>query len=1159
MIKKPKPISRQKKQNKSVPKTIRSPKKVNKRKPVTAMFWQSSLDVVTDAVCFLDIDQRILHCNHAMTEMFGLTQKEIIGKHCWEIVHGTTKPISKCPTTRANKSFARENGEFRKGDKWFNVIVNPIVDKKGKIKGMVHTLQDITERKRTGRILQESENKYRELVENVTEVIFTVDIKGCINYISPAMEHLTGYSTNEVTGTNITEHIIPTDLPKVLASINRILVSGVKESVEYRIKIKNGEIRHVVSSSNVIFKDGQPAGLTGVITDITQRKLAENALKEAELKFRTIFDSASDGILLAEAGSRKFISANKSICKMLGHTKKDILKLNVSDIHPKESLSYVIDQFEKLSRKEIPIARNIPVMKKNKTMFFADVNSSSIVLDGKECLIGMFRDTTQRKRSEDELRESENKYKFLTETMTDIIWIMDLNLRTTYVSPSIQKVLGFSQEERLRQAVYEQLTPDSLSIANKMLEDELALEKQGKIDPQRTQTLILEFYHKDGSTRWLENTINGIRNEQGILTGLHGVSRDITERKRAEEALKERDIVFKKLSANVPGIIYQFMMKPSGTFCIPFSTEAVKDIYGCAPEDIVNDFSPILKVIHNEDTDRFIKSIEYSANNMTHWQCEYRVQVPGKPIRWLLGSSTPEKLPDGSIIWHGFNTDITERKKAEEELLLINKAMEGSSDAIAMSDPQGHHFYQNKAFSDLFEYTNAEELEAAGGASVAFTDKDTAHEVFNSIMSGRSWHGEVEMISKSGRIFPVLVRADAIKDEKGIIIGLIGIHTNITERKHAEQALLESEEKFRLLSDQSLMAIGFIQDGMFKYVNQAYCDITGYTFDEIMKWQPYEFAKVIHPDDHAFVMDQVNKKQSGAQDVITHYQFRGLTKNKETRWLDLYSRTVLYQGVPADLVSFIDITERKEIENNLRESEELFRNLFHYHAAVKLVIDPDTGNIIDANEAAVYYYGWSREQITQMKIQDINTLSPEEVKTAMEKVQTKKRISFEFRHRRADGSVRDVEIFSSKINVQGKDILHTIIHDITERKKAEEALRESESKLKAVIQGSPIPQFVIDKNHKIVYWNKAIEECSGIRAEEIIGTNRHWQAFYSVERPCLADLLLDEKIDLIPEFYQGKYNTAKYMEEGYEATDFFPILGKEGKWLFFSAAPIRDS
>jgi PAS domain S-box-containing protein len=135
-----------------------------------------------------------------------------------------------------------------------------------------------------------------------------------------------------------------------------------------------------------------------------------------------------------------------------------------------------------------------------------------------------------------------------------------------------------------------------------------------------------------------------------------------------------------------------------------------------------------------------------------------------------------------------------------------------------------------------------------------------------------------------------------------------------------------------------------------------------------------------------------------------------------------------------------DITERKQAEEALRESEVLFRKLFEDHSAVKLILDPDTGNIVDANEAAAVFYGWSREQLKQMKIQGINTLPPEEVKKEMEKVRAQKRIYFEFRHRRADGSVRDVGVFSSKIETNKRDLLHSIVYDITDRKQAEKEI-----------------------------------------------------------------------------------------------------------------------
>jgi len=138
--------------------------------------------------------------------------------------------------------------------------------------------------------------------------------------------------------------------------------------------------------------------------------------------------------------------------------------------------------------------------------------------------------------------------------------------------------------------------------------------------------------------------------------------------------------------------------------------------------------------------------------------------------------------------------DITGRKQAEEELLRITKAVESASDAIGMSDPQGHHFYHNRAFTDLFEYATAEELEAVGGGPVAYTDPNVARDVFKQIASGRSWIGEVEMISKSGRKFPVFLRANAIKDDAGSIVGLIGVHSDFTYRKRAEEELVQAKE-----------------------------------------------------------------------------------------------------------------------------------------------------------------------------------------------------------------------------------------------------------------------------------------------------------------------------------------------------------------------------
>lgn len=131
--------------------------------------------------------------------------------------------------------------------------------------------------------------------------------------------------------------------------------------------------------------------------------------------------------------------------------------------------------------------------------------------------------------------------------------------------------------------------------------------------------------------------------------------------------------------------------------------------------------------------------------------------------------------------------------------------------------------------------------------------------------------------------------------------------------------------------------------------------------------------------------------------------------------------------------------------------------------------------------------------------------------------------------------------------------------EIAERKRMEEALLASEARLSAIIDGSPTPMFVIDKEHRVIYWNKALEKYSGIEAGEIVGTNRHWKAFYGIERACVADFLVDGKEQEIPAYYGGKYKESRFIDGAYECADFFPMLGVKGTWFYFTAKVIKDS
>ena len=179
----------------------------------------------------------------------------------------------------------------------------------------------------------------------------------------------------------------------------------------------------------------------------------------------------------------------------------------------------------------------------------------------------------------------------------------------------------------------------------------------------------------------------------------------------------------------------------------------------------------------------------------------------------------------------------------------------------------------------------------------------------------------------------------------------------------------------------------------------------------------------------------------------------------------------------------------KRAKEELHESEALFRSLFERHAAVQLIIDSESGDIIDANGAAETFYGWTRERLRQMRIQDINTLSPEEIKREMEKARTNQRIHFEFLHRLADGSIRDVEVFSSKVESKGKDLLHSVIHDITARRLAERALKESEQSFSQLFELAPVPMaYASDvEGYRGTTWNQAWYRTFGYAREEADG------------------------------------------------------------------------
>jgi two-component system cell cycle sensor histidine kinase/response regulator CckA len=436
------------------------------------------------------------------------------------------------------------------------------------------------------------------------------------------------------------------------------------------------------------------------------------------------------------------------------------------------------------------------------------------------------------------------------------------------------------------------------------------------------------------------------------------------------------------------------------------------------------------------------------------------------------------------------------QKIVEEESLLLAQTVKSVRDCISITDLENKILFVNDSFLATYGYTEAELL----GKNISIVRSSmVSSEVSNAIQSGtmkKGWHGEIRNRRKNGTEFTVELWTSVVMNSSASPVAMVGVARDITERKQAEETLAKEQFLMNMLMDNVPDHIYFKdKESRFIRMNKSLA----------MRFGLNDPAEAVGKTDFDFFTEQHAQPAFEDEQKImkTDQPMIGL-EEKET-WPDGSETWVTTTKMPlrdkdGEIIGTFgiskDITERKQAEEALRQSQESYRRLFEDHSAVKIIIDPDTGLILDANHAAAQYYGWTREELKQMKIEQINTLSPEEVKIEMEKALVQKRIQFEFRHRRADGSVRDVEVFSSKIEIGGKDMLHSIIHDITERKRIEKALSESQALYHSFVEHMPAGVFRKDSEGRFVFVNSYFCQLKGLKADEIVGKTPHEMAAY---------------------------------------------------------------
>ncbi len=410
---------------------------------------------------------------------------------------------------------------------------------------------------------------------------------------------------------------------------------------------------------------------------------------------------------------------------------------------------------------------------------------------------------------------------------------------------------------------------------------------------------------------------------------------------------------------------------------------------------------------------------------------------------WATISATAIMNRKGQIIhYDGIICDITERKKAEDAVkqseAKYKDLVEKASVAICSDDRNGTIIFYNEKFADLFGYTT-KEMESINHNRLIHPDElQKVKQIHENRMLGRDAPSRYKFrgVKKDGSdIYVELAISSVLKDE-GSIIGSQSYLWDVTASKHAEEALRESEEKFRSLSDQSMMGIVIIQDGYIKYVNRAASEITGYSEEEFMSWGQGAFIQAVHPDHREFIMNQYNLKIASSPDAIASYSYRMITPDGSIRWLEQYSKAIQYQGQIADLATFTDITDRKRIEEIRLESERKYRQLVD-NSLVGIYIIQDE-HLKFCNQRLADIFGYSNPgELSGKHVNELVDESDIELvrERAGQRANGDEPISqYEFKGIKKDGTMIDLEVLGSRITFQGKPAIQGSLIDISAQK-----------------------------------------------------------------------------------------------------------------------------
>ena len=744
-------------------------------------------------------------------------------------------------------------------------------------------------------------------------------------------------------------------------------------------------------------------------------------LRESEGKYRVLIEASSDGVISIDEDG-KIIFADKTAQEMFGYKEEELIGKHVSILMPPEYIEKHEKAFKNFLNKPRKLRRIIEVegLKKNGERFPVEFSISAYKKDDSYTFIAIGRDVSERKKMEEKLRESEEKYRLIFEEIPDGILVFDANGNIIDANQIVCRTLGYKKEELIGKNIKDFVLKSYLP----QLERRIKLLFKGKT---LTKPSIYEIKDKQGNKHVVEVRTSPI-SKDGKIIAFQSAIRDITE-KIETEAFLER--MMQTTPAGI--LVYQ-------DDYFVYANKAAEKITGYTEEELLNmhfwDFIP------EDYRDEIIKTgKERQRGRGKARMRELPFYTKGGEIKWGIFSTSTIKFrgrPAGLVTF----IDITQRKEAEEALKeseeKYRNLFESSPEGIAIISLDGTILDCNPSVCKIAGIDIKEAVGKKFGEIdiVEKKEMEKLEKLFRRKIKGEDF-GIKEIKLKNGKWIETF-STFLYKENKPYAIQLI--LRDITDRKKMEEALRESEARFRGLVENAQDGIYIITPKGFEYVNPAFEKITGYKREEI--YDPgFSFWKLIHKGDIPLIKEREKAREKG-KELLPMYSFRIVRKDGGIRWVEVTTVNIGRPGEVRVIGILRDITERKEIEEALKESEEKFRALAESSPAAIFIIQDNVFKYVNPSFEKIT--GYSKKDLSKMKFWEL--VHPEEMNMVRERGEKRQKgekvepYRYEFRIITKDGKIRWVELAASTILYKGRPAILGNAYEITERKKAEEEI-----------------------------------------------------------------------------------------------------------------------